>query len=83
MSAVALERTPRRRKAFGLLVGSEIKLAWRYPVGLIVSIGVPLVLVVIFGIIPPPPAPTRRSAASRSSTCTCPRCWCSCSLRSV
>jgi ABC-2 type transport system permease protein len=52
MSTIALERNARRRKAFGLLVGSEIKLARRYPVGLIVSIGLPLVLLVIFGNIP-------------------------------
>lgn len=52
MSTMALEHSPRRRKAFGLLVASEIKLAGRYPVGLIVSIGVPLLLVVIFGSIP-------------------------------
>jgi ABC-2 type transport system permease protein len=52
MSIMVLERSPRRRRAYGLLVGSEIKLAWRYPVGLIVSIGVPLALLVIFGSIP-------------------------------
>lgn len=52
MSTMALEQSPRRRKAFGMLVGSEIKLTCRYPVVLIVGIGVPLVLVVIFGSIP-------------------------------
>jgi ABC-2 type transport system permease protein len=52
MSTMALERSRRRRKAFGLLVESEIKLAWRYPVILIVGVGVPLVLLVIFGSIP-------------------------------
>ena len=52
MSTMALEQSPRRRKAFGMLVGSEIKLTCRYPVVLIVGVGVPLVLVVIFGSIP-------------------------------
>jgi ABC-2 type transport system permease protein len=52
MSTLAVGLTPRRRQAFGLLVATEIKLAWRYPVGLFVSIGVPLLLLVIFGSIP-------------------------------
>lgn len=59
MSSIALEQNPRRRKAFGPLVESEIKLAWRYPVGLIVSIGVPLMLVVIFGSIPAATRPAK------------------------
>jgi ABC-2 type transport system permease protein len=52
MSTLILESNLRRRKAFGLLVASEIKLAWRSPVGLTVAIGVPLALLVIFGSIP-------------------------------
>jgi ABC-2 type transport system permease protein len=52
MSTLVLGLTPRQRRAFGLLVVNEIKLAWRRPTGLIVAIGVPFVLLVIFGSIP-------------------------------
>ena len=44
--------TPRQRRAFGLLVASEIKIAIRRPVGLLVAVGIPLALLVIFGSIP-------------------------------
>lgn len=60
MSTTTFELAPRRRRAFGLLVNSEIKLAHRYPVGLFASIGVPLALLVIFGCIP---STTRPSTA--------------------
>ena len=52
MSTAALSLTPRQRRAFGLLVASEIKIAIRRPVGLIVAVGIPLALLVIFGSIP-------------------------------
>ena len=52
MSTIAIEYRARRRRAFGLLLRSELKLARRYPVLLIVGIGVPLLLLVIFGSIP-------------------------------
>ena len=52
MSTSALTLTPRQRRAFGLLVGSEIKHAVRRPVGLIVAVGIPFALLVIFGSIP-------------------------------
>ena len=52
MSATALSFTPRQRRAFGLLVASEIKIAIRRPVGLLVAVGIPFVLLVIFGSIP-------------------------------
>jgi len=52
MSTAALSLTPRQRRAFGLLVASEIKIAIRRPIGLIVAIGIPLALLVIFGSIP-------------------------------
>src|SRR3984885_13638327 len=52
MSTAALSLTPRQRRAFGLLVASEIKIAIRRPSGLIVPIGIPLALLVIFGSIP-------------------------------
>jgi ABC-2 type transport system permease protein len=42
----------RRRRAFGRLVASEIKIAYRRPIGLVVAVGVPIVLLVIFGSIP-------------------------------
>ena len=52
MSTFALSLSRRDRRAFGLLVASEIKLAWRRPIGLIVAVGIPLVLLVTFGSIP-------------------------------
>jgi ABC-2 type transport system permease protein len=52
MSTTTFEIDARHRRAFGLLVTSEIKLARRYPVGLFASIGVPVALLVIFGSIP-------------------------------
>jgi ABC-2 type transport system permease protein len=60
MSAPAITLTPRQRRAFGLLVASEIKIALRRPVGLVVAVGIPFVLLVIFGSIP---ATTRPTAA--------------------
>jgi ABC-2 type transport system permease protein len=55
-----LPLTPQRRRAFGLLVRTEIKLALRRPVGVIVALGIPFLLLVIFGSIP---SMTRPSAA--------------------
>ena len=52
MSTSAIALTPRRRRAFGLLVASEIKIAIRRPVGLVVAVGIPFALLVIFGSIP-------------------------------
>ena len=43
-------RTP--RSAFGKLVQSETRIAWRVPVGLIFGVAVPVLLLVIFGCIP-------------------------------
>lgn len=60
MSALAIHLTPRRRRAFGLLVKTEMKLALRRPVVVLVALGIPFVLLVIFGSIP---ATTRPSAA--------------------
>jgi ABC-2 type transport system permease protein len=42
--------TPRR--AFGQLLSCEARLAWRQPIGLAIGLGVPVLLVVIFGSIP-------------------------------
>ena len=40
------------RSAFGKLLTAEARYQWRVPVGLIFGIGVPLMLVIIFGLIP-------------------------------
>jgi ABC-2 type transport system permease protein len=66
MSTLVLDHAPRRSgpfgpfPAFGPLLASEIKIAYRRPVGLITAIGVPLALLVIFGSIP---STTRPAAA--------------------
>ncbi len=60
MSTLLIGSNPRPRRAFGLLVASEARLARRRPAGLMVAVGVPLVLLVIFGSIP---ATTRPLAA--------------------
>ena len=60
MSTLAVSLTPQQRRAFRLLVASEIKIAIRRPVGLFVAIGIPVALLVIFGSIP---STTRASAA--------------------
>jgi ABC-2 type transport system permease protein len=60
MSSLAIELSPERRRAFGLLVRTEIKLALRRPVGVIVALGIPVLLLVVFGSIP---STTRASAA--------------------
>jgi ABC-2 type transport system permease protein len=60
MSILALGLSSRRRRAFGLLVATEMKIGLRRPVGVFVAVGIPLVLLVIFGSIP---ATTRPAAA--------------------
>jgi ABC-2 type transport system permease protein len=60
MSTSALTLSRRQRRAFGLLVASEIKIAIRRPIGLFVAVAIPFLLLVIFGSIP---ATTRPSAA--------------------
>lgn len=52
MTTLVLAHDARRRKAFGLLMASELKLALRYPVGIVVAFGIPLLLLVVFGSIP-------------------------------
>jgi ABC-2 type transport system permease protein len=39
-----------RRRALRKLIASESKLAWREPVGLVLGVGVPVMLLVIFGV---------------------------------
>jgi ABC-2 type transport system permease protein len=60
MSTLSLALTPRRRRAFGLLVATETKIGLRRPVAPIVAVCIPLALLVIFGSIP---ATTRPEAA--------------------
>jgi ABC-2 type transport system permease protein len=43
---------PSRRRAYGLLILTELRLAWRYPVGVIFGVGLPMLLLVVFGSIP-------------------------------
>ena len=43
---------PARRAAFGHIVHNEARLAWRRPIGLIGGVGVPMLLLVIFGELP-------------------------------
>jgi ABC-2 type transport system permease protein len=40
------------RSAFGKLLAAEAKYQWRVPVGLVFGIGVPMMMVIIFGLIP-------------------------------
>jgi ABC-2 type transport system permease protein len=52
VSATTLARPRAPRAAFGQIVRNEARLAWRQPSGIIVSIGISLGLLVIFGEIP-------------------------------
>jgi ABC-2 type transport system permease protein len=52
MSITMLARPRTPRAAFGQIVRNEARLAWRQPSGIIVSIGISLGLLVIFGEIP-------------------------------
>jgi ABC-2 type transport system permease protein len=52
MSVTVLARPRAPRAAFGQIVRNEARLAWRQPSGIIVSIGISLGLLVIFGEIP-------------------------------
>jgi ABC-2 type transport system permease protein len=58
MSTLAIPLSPQRRRAFGLLVRTEMKLALRRPVGVIVALGIPFALLTIFGSIPSMTRPT-------------------------
>lgn len=51
-SHVSLLPASTPRSAFGKLLGAEARYQWRVPVGLIFGIGLPTLLVVMFGIIP-------------------------------
>ncbi len=48
----------RRRTAFSKIVRNEARLAWRRPIGLIGGVGIPVVLLIIFGELPAFQQPT-------------------------
>jgi len=52
MSTSVAASLPSRRRAYRMLVLTELRLAWRTPSYLVVALGVPVLLVVIFGSIP-------------------------------
>jgi ABC-2 type transport system permease protein len=52
MSTLTIPVTPRERRAFGLLLATEMKIGLRRPVGVFVALFIPLLLLVIFGSIP-------------------------------
>lgn len=52
MTTAIVRLRQRRRRAFFLLLAAEAKLAWRTPIGLVFGLGVPALLLVIFGSIP-------------------------------
>lgn len=52
MSAVAAAQDLRQARVFGRLVVTEIKLAWRYPIGVLVAVLFPLAFVIVFGTVP-------------------------------
>jgi ABC-2 type transport system permease protein len=52
-STPARSRSRQRRAAFGQVVLNEIRLTWRRPIGLIGGVALPLLLLVIFGELPP------------------------------
>jgi ABC-2 type transport system permease protein len=51
-TAAALLPAKRPRSAFAKLMGSEAKMAWRVPVGLILGVAAPILVLVVFGNIP-------------------------------
>ena len=51
-TAPALALAKRPRSAFRKLLESETKLAWRFPIGLVLGVAVPALLIVVFGSIP-------------------------------
>ena len=63
--------------AFGQVVRNEARLVRRQPTNMIGSIGLPVVLMIIFGELPSFHQPIPGSAASPCSTPTCRSSWCS------
>ena len=52
MSTRVAALSPSPRRAYRMLVHTELRLAWRYPIGLAFGVGLPMLLLVIFGSIP-------------------------------
>jgi ABC-2 type transport system permease protein len=52
MSTSVAAFSPSRRRAYRMLVLTELRLAWRTPSYLVVALGIPVLLLVIFGSIP-------------------------------
>jgi ABC-2 type transport system permease protein len=51
-TAAALALAKRPKSAFRRLLESESKLAWRFPIGLVLGVAAPVLLIVVFGSIP-------------------------------
>jgi ABC-2 type transport system permease protein len=53
MTALSLSQPrPTRRTAFGQIVLNEVRITWRQPTGLIVGLALPVLLLVVFNLIP-------------------------------
>ena len=52
LPATALRAARGKRTAFGKVILNEARLTWRRPIGLIGGVGIPLLLVVVFGELP-------------------------------
>ena len=52
MISPVVEPRPTRWRPYHVLAITELRLAWRYPVGLVFGVGLPMLLLVIFGSIP-------------------------------
>ena len=52
MSTSTAAFSPSRRRAYRMLVLTELRLAWRTPIYLVVALGIPVLLLIIFGSIP-------------------------------
>jgi len=51
-TAISLVPGQRPRSAFGKLMESEAKMAWRIPIGLLGGVAIPILIVIIFGSLP-------------------------------
>jgi ABC-type glutathione transport system ATPase component len=67
-----------RWRAYRVLVVTELRLAWRYPVGLVFGVGLPMLLLVILAVSPHFLSRRKSSVASLSSPSTPRRSWCWC-----
>lgn len=58
--STAAASSPSWTRPYGLLVLTELRLAWRYPVGVVFGVGLPMLLLIIFGSIPSLGQPKRQ-----------------------